>query len=68
MGAWARGCVGAWVGRRGGEGGGMGMGGHGMGGHGMGGHGMGMGAVGWARLASLGFPIPNSDCRLGCDG
>ena len=25
-------------------------------------------AVGWARIASLGLPNPNSDCRLGCDG
>ena len=24
-------------------------------------------AVGCARIASLGFPIPKSDCRLGCD-
>ena len=25
-------------------------------------------AVGWARIASLGLPNPDSDCRLGCDG
>ena len=24
-------------------------------------------AVGWARIASLGSPNPDSDCRLGCD-
>ena len=24
-------------------------------------------AVGWARIASLCLPNPNSDCRLGCD-
>ena len=28
---------------------------------------IGMVAVGWARIASLGSPNPDSDCRLVCD-
>ena len=70
MGAWvwARGCgsvgVGAWVLARGSVGGG-----------GRDGDGrardvagwIGIVAVGWARIASLGLPNPNSDWRLGCD-
>ena len=60
---WVLGCgrsgVGAWVGRRGRrdeDGRARDMAGW-----------IGIGAVGWARLASLGFPIPKSDCWLGCD-
>ena len=29
---------------------------------------IGMVAVGWTRIASLGLPNPDSDCRLACDG
>ena len=64
-GAWvgARGCgcsgVGAWVGARGGrDGDGRARDGAGW---------IGIVAVGWARIASLGLPNPNSDCWLGCD-
>ena len=65
---WERGCwrvgVGAWVLARGSVGGG-----------GRDGDGrardvagwIGIVAVGWARIASLGLPNPNSDWRLGCD-
>ena len=61
---WVLGCgclgVGAWVGRWGGAGWGW--------------AGAGWGRLDWdcrcrmARIASLGLPNPNSDCRLGCDG
>ena len=61
---WARGCgrsgVGAWVGRwgrRDADGRARDMAGW-----------MGIVAVGWTRSASLGFPIPDSDCRLACNG
>ena len=61
---WALGCggvgVGAWVGRwgrRDGDGRARDEAGW-----------IGIVAVGWARIASLGLPNPNSDCRLGCDG
>ena len=60
---WGRGCggvgVGAWVGRwgrRDGDGRARDEAGW-----------IGIVAVGWARIASLGLPNPNSDCRLGCD-
>ena len=60
---WARGCgrvgVGAWVGRLGrrdGDGRARDEAGW-----------IGIVAVGWARIAPLGLPNPNSDCRLGCD-
>ena len=60
---WAPGCgrvgVGAWVGRwgrRDEDGRARDMAGW-----------IGIVAVGCARLASQGFPIPKSDCRLGCD-
>ena len=60
---WARGCgrvgVGAWVGRwgrRDGDGRARDEAGW-----------IGIVAVGWARIASLCLPNPNSDWRLGCD-
>ena len=60
---WARGCgcvgVGAWVGRWGGrDGDGRARDEAGW---------IGIVAVGWARIASLGLPNPDSDCRLVCD-
>ena len=65
MGAWVwvLGCgrlgVGAWVGRWGRrDGDGRARDGAGW---------IGIVAVGWARIASLGSPNPDSDCRLGCD-
>ena len=65
---WVRGCgcvgVGAWVWVRG-SGGGGGRDGDGRARDEAGW--IGMVAVGWARIASLGLPNPNSDCRLGCD-
>ena len=60
---WVRGCGrvggGAWVGARGrrdGDGRARDMAGW-----------IGIVAVGWTRSASLGFPIPKSNCRLGRD-
>ena len=70
-GVWARGCgrvgvggwgVGAWVWARG-----LGWGRAGWRRDRDGAGWIGIVAVGWARIASLGFPIPKSDCRLGCD-
>ena len=60
---WALGCggvgVGAWVGRWGRrDGNGRARDEAGW---------IGMVAVGWARIASLGLPNPDSDCRLVCD-
>ena len=60
---WARGCgrsgVGAWVGRWGRrDGNGRARDEAGW---------IGIVAVGWARIASLGLPNPDSDWRLGCD-
>ena len=73
---WVPGCGGVGVGGRGcgGVGGGMGERGS-VGGGGRDGDGrardeagwIGMVAVGWARIASLCLPNPDSDCRLGCD-
>ena len=66
---WARGCgrvgVGAWVWARGSVGGGRRDGdGRARDDAGW----IGIVAVGWARIASLGLPNPDSDWRLGCDG
>ena len=60
---WVRGCGcvggGAWVGARGGrDGDGRALDEAGW---------IGIVAVGWARIASMGLPNPNSDCWLGCD-
>ena len=73
---WARGCgcsgVGAWVWVRGCGCSGRWVGGR-DGGAGWGWAGAGWGGLDWdcrcrmARIASLGLPNPNSDCRLGCD-
>ena len=66
---WTRGCggvgVGAWVWGRGSVGGG-GRDGDGRARDEAGW--IGMVAVGWTRIASLGLPNPDSDCRLACDG
>ena len=69
---WARGCervgVSAWVWARGCGGVGVGWGGRDGDGRARDEAGwIGMVAVGWARIASLCLPNPNSDCRLGCD-
>ena len=68
VGAWVWGCgsVGRWVGVWGcGSVGGGGRDGDGRARDEAGW--IGIVAVGWARIASLGLPNPDSDCQLGCD-
>ena len=67
VGRWVGGSVGRWVWVRvGGSVGGGGRDGDGRARDEAGW--IGIVAVGWARIASLGLPNPNSDCRLVCDG
>ena len=61
VGAWVRGCGRSGVGARVGMGAGWIERAEDVAGW------IGIVAVRWTKSASLGFPIPKSDCRLGCD-